>query len=139
GAVSGTRNSWIAAGSGSGLVPPGAFGHPGRSGGTAGMETSREWATGLCGRFGWLTLTAPECFRLSLVLPAHADIPGRRGIRLGGAVVAHVVPFRLCRRPPGGNAVREALVDFGAGRNVPVCDDLGEETCRVAAAAGFPR
>jgi hypothetical protein len=30
-------------------------------------KTSREWATGLCGRFGWLTLTAPERFRLSLL------------------------------------------------------------------------
>jgi hypothetical protein len=30
-------------------------------------KTSREWSTGLCGRFGWLTLTAPERFRLSLL------------------------------------------------------------------------
>jgi hypothetical protein len=51
--------------------------------------------TGLRGQFGRLRLTAPERFRLPLVLPAHPDISGRRGIQLGGAVVAHVVPLSL--------------------------------------------
>jgi hypothetical protein len=51
--------------------------------------------TGLCGRSGRLTLTAPERFRLSLVLPAHPDIPACRGFQLGGVVVAHVVPLGL--------------------------------------------
>jgi len=52
------------------------------------METSRDWGdTGLRGRFGRLTLAAPERFRVPLVLPAHGDISARRGIRVGPAVV----------------------------------------------------
>src|SRR5689334_16012139 len=81
----------------------------------------------------------PNASACSLVLPAHADIPGCRGIRLGGVVVAHVVPLRLCRRPPGGNAVWEALVDFGAGKERARTLRPRRQTCRVAAAAGFPR
>src|SRR5580700_11140147 len=114
----------MAARSGSGLRLPGALGHPGRSGGSAGMG-NLPWvgATGLCGGFGRLTLCRPRTPPPAPVLPAGGDISGKPAIPAARG---------------GGNAASRALVDWGAGGNVPAYYDLGEETCRVAAAAGFP-
>src|SRR5690242_20833699 len=81
----------MAAGSGSGRRPPGAFGHPGRSGGTAGMETSREWAlAGCAGDSAGSRSPPPNVSAFPLFYLPTVTFPRAVAFRLGPAVVMHV-------------------------------------------------